>query len=123
MKAPVSGGVIGGGGGHQLPPSILKRKPSVQHQIFQQTEPAIPREQASALSHQQREYLRSEAEMAEKLKSNPFLYLVNPRFKEWLSRQKLIILIIVINIALAYLFYQIMYPSNSDPINDHPHPS
>lgn len=96
----LSGGGGGGGGG-------LRRKPSVQPTTIPLPGPVISREEASILSHQQREMLRSEAEMAERLRSNPLLYFVSPRFKEWLNRKKLTILVLLINISLAILFYQL----------------
>lgn len=99
VPGPAGGG--GGGGG-------LRRKPSIQPAIFKQPTPAMTREEVSALSHAQREHVRNEAEMAERLARNPFLYLVNPRFKDWLSRQQLIILVILINVSLAILFYKLL---------------
>lgn len=92
--------VLGGGGG-------LRRKPSVQPSTIPPPAPVISREEASILSHNQREMLRSEAEMAERLRSNPLLYFVSPRFKDWLSRKKLTILVLLINISLAVIFYQL----------------
>lgn len=86
----------------------MRRKPSIQPALFKSPSPAMTREEVSALSHAQREHNRNEAELAERLSRNPFLYLVTPRFKEWLSRQQLIILVLVINTGLAIFFFQLL---------------
>ena len=85
----------------------LRRKPSVQTSTLKQAVPAMSREEASALSHAQREHVRNEADMQDRLRRNPFLYLVNPRFTGWLNRQKLVIFIVVINLSIAAVFYHL----------------
>ena len=85
----------------------LRRKPSVQASTLKQAVPAMSREEAAALSHAQREHLRAEADMNERLRRNPFLYIVNPHFIAWLNRQKLVIFVIFINISLAVAFYHL----------------
>ncbi|RWS31235.1 MORN repeat containing protein-like protein [Leptotrombidium deliense] len=101
------GGFSGGGGGGAG--AVFKRKPSLQSNAVKQVnKPLMSREEVSVLSHAQREQRRLDAEMAERLSRNPLLYLVNPRFKDWLNRQKLIILVLLINISLAILFFQLL---------------
>ena len=85
----------------------LKRKPSIQTATLKAAQPAMSREEVAAMSHAQRLYNRSEADMAVRMRSNPLLFLVNPRFTEWLNRQKLILLILILNISLAVVFYQL----------------
>ena len=89
--------------------SGFKRKPSLQPNVVKQVnKPIMTREEASVLSHQQREQRRIESEMAERMAKNPFLYLFNPRFKAWLSRQQLVMLVLVINISLAIFFFKLL---------------
>ncbi|RWS17269.1 MORN repeat containing protein-like protein [Dinothrombium tinctorium] len=98
---------IGGGGSGGV--GAIKRKPSLQpNPVKQINKPLMSREEVSVLSHAQREQRRLEAEMAERLSRNPFLYLVNPRFKDWLNRQQLIILVLLINVSLAILFFKLL---------------
>lgn len=85
----------------------LRRKPSVQTTTLKQSMPAMSREEASALSHAQREHVRYELDYSERLRRNPFLYLVNPRFTAWLNRSKLLIFVILINISIAAVFYHL----------------
>ncbi|KAI1290432.1 Junctophilin-3 [Halotydeus destructor] len=103
LYRPAAAGGAGGAGG-----AALRRKPSVQPGLFKAPAPAMSREEVSAMSHAQREHNRQEADLAERLSRNPFLYLVTPRFKDWLSRQQLIILVLVINTGLAILFFQLL---------------
>jgi hypothetical protein len=88
----------------------LKRKPSIQTSTLRAAQPAMSREEASSLSHAQREHLRTEADLAERIKHNPFLYLVNPRFRDWLYRKRLYILVLLVNIAFFSLFYKLYQP-------------
>lgn len=88
----------------------LKRKPSIQTSTLRAAQPAMSREEVSALSHAQREHLRTEADLAERMKHNPFLYLVNPRFRDWLYRKRLYILVLLMNIAFFSLFYKLYQP-------------
>ena len=86
----------------------LKRKPSVQpNVILKATAPAMSRETVSALSHAQREANRAALEFNERLKRNPFLYLTSPSFKEWLVRQRLLLLVLLLNVTIAIVFYQL----------------
>ncbi|CAG2161960.1 unnamed protein product [Oppiella nova] len=87
----------------------LKRKPSLQPNVVKQVnKPIMTREEVSVLSHNRREQQRIELEMKEKLSRNPFLYLMNPQFTNWLSRQQLVMLVLVINISLAILFFKLL---------------
>ena len=87
----------------------LIRKPSLQPNVVKQVnKPIMSREEVSVLSHNRREQQRIEVEMKEKLSKNPFLYLVNPQFTNWLSRQQLVVLVLVLNISLAILFFKLL---------------
>lgn len=102
--APVSGGGGGAGGG-----GALKRKPSLQPNASKQVnKPIMSREEVSVLSHQQREQRRMEQEYRERLSRNPLLYLCAPGLINWLNRQKLVILVFLINVSIAYLFIRMI---------------
>ncbi|CAG2109935.1 unnamed protein product [Medioppia subpectinata] len=103
------GGGGGGGVGGVGTSTGLKRKPSLQPNVVKQVnKPVMSREEVSVLSHNRREQQRIELEMKEKLSRNPFLYLMNPQFTNWLSRQQLVMLVLVINISLALLFFKLL---------------
>ena len=100
-----SGGCSGSSGSSKG----LIRKPSLQPNVVKQVnKPIMSREEVSVLSHNRREQQRIELEMKEKLSKNPFLYLVNPQFTNWLSRQQLVVLVLVLNISLAILFFKLL---------------
>lgn len=83
----------------------FKRKPSLQANPAKViNKPIMSREEASYLSHQQREHRRQEQEYFDRRARNPFLYVWNPNFINWLNRQKLVILVFLINVTIAYLF-------------------
>ncbi|OTF82639.1 hypothetical protein BLA29_013613, partial [Euroglyphus maynei] len=87
----------------------FKRKPSLQPNVSRQlSKPLMSREEASILSHQQREQRRIEQEYRQRLSQNPFLYLWSPSLINWLNRQKLVILVFIINISIAYLFIRMI---------------
>lgn len=87
----------------------FKRKPSLQTNVAKQVNKQImSREEASVLSHQQREHRRVEQEYQERLSRNPLLYLWSPTAIAWLNRQKLVILVFLINISIAYLFVRMI---------------
>jgi len=69
---------------------------------------AMTREEISVLSSARREAVRKQLEEIEAYKSNPFLYILNPRVKEWISRQKLMLLILFINLSLAIMFFKLL---------------
>ena len=101
ISSGTSGGSGGGGG--------MKRKPSLQPNAAKQlNKPVMSREEVSVLSHQQREQRRLEAEYRERLSHNPLLYLWSPGLVNWLNRQKLVILVFIINVCIAYLFIRMI---------------
>ncbi|KAF8788559.1 Junctophilin-1 like protein [Argiope bruennichi] len=61
----------------------------------------LSRETIAILSSQRREAIRRQEEQAERLRANPFLYLVSPEVWDWLSSQQLTILVLVVNVALG----------------------
>ncbi|XP_064112325.1 junctophilin-1-like isoform X2 [Macrobrachium nipponense] len=89
------------------PPPIVKRKkslPDVQ---------ALPvnimsREEASVLSSAQRQEFRRQAEEAELYRANPLLYLTSPAVQDWFSRQRLVMLILFLNLSLALMFFKLL---------------
>ncbi|XP_075676648.1 junctophilin [Dermatophagoides pteronyssinus] len=89
--------------------SGFKRKPSLQPNASKHfNKPLMSREEASILSHQQREQRRIEQEYRERLSQNPLLYLWSPSVINWLNRQKLVILVFLINVSIAYLFIRMI---------------
>ncbi|XP_040568312.1 uncharacterized protein jp [Lepeophtheirus salmonis] len=68
----------------------------------------MTREEISLLSSTRRDVLRKQLEEIEKYKSNPLLYFVSPTFKDWVSRQQLILLILFVNLTLALIFFKIL---------------
>ncbi|XP_023224547.1 junctophilin-1-like [Centruroides sculpturatus] len=89
--------------------SALKRKKSLPN-IAKPTEKlkVMPREEVSVLSSIRREEMRKEQATAERLRSNPLLYLVNPDVKDWFSRQQLVMLVLFVNISLAIMFFKLL---------------
>ncbi|KAL7637806.1 UNVERIFIED_CONTAM: hypothetical protein RMT77_011418 [Armadillidium vulgare] len=87
----------------------LKRKkslPDVQQES--QNTPLMPREQAAVLSSHQRETVRRQAEESEKYRANPLLYVTSPHVQDWFSRQKLVMLILFLNLSLALMFFKLL---------------
>ncbi|GIZ00706.1 uncharacterized protein CEXT_138831 [Caerostris extrusa] len=68
----------------------------------------MSRETIAILSSQRREAIRRQEEQAERLRANPFLYLVSPEVWDWLSSQQLTILVVVVNLALGFLFFKVI---------------
>ncbi|GFW73073.1 uncharacterized protein TNCV_831921 [Trichonephila clavipes] len=68
----------------------------------------LSRETIAILSSQRREAIRRQEEEAERLRANPFLYLVSPEVWDWISSQQLTILVIVVNVALGFLFFKVI---------------
>ncbi|UXI21338.1 hypothetical protein NH340_JMT07281 [Sarcoptes scabiei] len=104
-------------GTKQNPPSsnpsssigAFQRKPSLQPNVSKQlNKPLMTREEASILSHRQREHRRIEQEYQQRLSHNPLLYLWSPTVINWLNRQKLVILVFIINVSIAYLFIRMI---------------
>ncbi|XP_037034029.1 uncharacterized protein LOC119072829 isoform X4 [Bradysia coprophila] len=87
----------------------LSRKKSLPHvqELPKATDP-MSREEVSALGSARREEVRRQIENSERLKANPLLYLVSPPVKDWFSRQQLVMLVLLINIALALMFFKML---------------
>ncbi|ODN03851.1 Junctophilin-3 [Orchesella cincta] len=103
MPKQISGG--GGGGGAALP----QRKKSLPDAVsLPRAIPGIPREELAALGSARRQELHRMQEEADRYKANPLLYLLNPNVTNWLSRQKVMVLVVLINLSLAILFLQLL---------------
>ncbi|XP_055848889.1 junctophilin-1 [Episyrphus balteatus] len=117
---PIGGGGGGGkaaggaSGGNKKLKSVpinvtLQRKKSLpDFQELPRATEAMSREEVSALGSARREAVRRQIEMNERLKANPFLYLVSPQVKDWFSRQQLVILVLFANIALGIMFFKML---------------
>ncbi|XP_058820701.1 uncharacterized protein LOC131682906 [Topomyia yanbarensis] len=68
----------------------------------------MSREEVSILGSARREEVRRQIDESERLKANPLLYLVSPKVKDWFSRQQLVMLVLIINIALAIMFFKML---------------
>ncbi|XP_076634412.1 junctophilin-1-like isoform X3 [Colletes latitarsis] len=112
-----SGG--GGGGGGVMPKAMpaaataisLQRKkslPDVAQPIQLTATSPLSREEVSVLSSMRREEIRRQIDESERLRANPLLYLVSPQVKDWFSRQKLVMLVLFINISLALMFFKLL---------------
>ncbi|UYV83765.1 JPH3 [Cordylochernes scorpioides] len=104
-------GGAGGGPGASFGGATMKRKkslPDINANKASTSAKVMPREEISVLSSQRREEVRRQQEMEERLRANPFLYVCNPNVKAWISRQKLVILVLLINIALGFLFFRLL---------------
>lgn len=90
--------------------SLLKRKPSLQTNFNKDpTKPIMSREQVSVMSSAEREHRRKEAELAQKLAKNPFLYFYTSNFRDWLVEQQLILIVLAINLVVVLICYQLFY--------------
>ncbi|XP_021949470.1 junctophilin-1 isoform X2 [Folsomia candida] len=100
-------GVSGGGGGGGGPAHV--RKKSLPDAVtLPKTTIGIPREELAQLGSARRQELHRMQDEQERLRANPLLYLLNPNVKNWLSRQKFMILVMLINLALAIMFLQLL---------------
>uniref|UniRef100_A0A8D8NH55 (northern house mosquito) hypothetical protein n=1 Tax=Culex pipiens TaxID=7175 RepID=A0A8D8NH55_CULPI len=89
--------------------TTLQRKkslPDVQQLPFATS--TMSREEVSLLGSARREEVRRQIDESERLKANPLLYLVSPKVKDWFSRQQLVMLVLIINIALAIMFFKML---------------
>ncbi|XP_055382072.1 uncharacterized protein LOC129612482 [Condylostylus longicornis] len=68
----------------------------------------MSREEVSALGSARREEVRRQVELNERLKANPLLYLVSPQVKDWFSRQQLVLLVLIVNVVLAIMFFKML---------------
>lgn len=68
----------------------------------------MSREEASVLSSQRREELRRQADLAERYRANPLLYFVSPEVKAFFVRQQLTLVLMIINVSLAFMFFKLL---------------
>ncbi|XP_045118826.1 junctophilin-1-like isoform X1 [Portunus trituberculatus] len=90
------------------PPAVaLKRKKSLPDA---QALPVnmMSREEAAVLSSAQRHEVRRQAEEAAVYRANPLLYLTSPAVQDWFSRQRLVMLILFLNLSLALMFFKLL---------------
>ncbi|XP_025196303.1 uncharacterized protein LOC112595360 isoform X2 [Melanaphis sacchari] len=87
----------------------LQRKKSLPDVQVPPNAPAsITREEVSVLSSARREEMRRLEEENERLRANPLLYLVSPHMKDWFTRQQLVLVILIVNISLALMFFKLL---------------
>ncbi|XP_027850959.1 uncharacterized protein LOC114130227 [Aphis gossypii] len=87
----------------------LQRKKSLPDVQVPLNAPAsITREEVSVLSSARREEMRRIEEENERLRANPLLYLVSPHMKDWFTRQQLVLVILIVNITLALMFFKLL---------------
>ncbi|KAK7083150.1 MORN repeat [Halocaridina rubra] len=89
------------------PPPIIKRKKSLP-EVQGLPVNIMSREEASVLSSAQRQQFRRQAEEAELYRANPLLYLTSPAVQDWFSRQRLVMLILFLNLSLALMFFKLL---------------
>jgi len=68
----------------------------------------MTREEISVLSSARREQIRRDLEEAEKYRANPILYIFNPQIRDWFSRQQLMLVVLVVNVTLAIMFFKLL---------------
>ncbi|CAG7837111.1 unnamed protein product [Allacma fusca] len=110
-KAPLSNlpKISGGGGGGGGAGGVPKRKKSLPDaNLLPKSTPGMSREEVAALGSARRQELHRMQNEAERLRANPLLYLLNPNIKNWFSRQKLMVLVLFINLSLAIMFLQLL---------------
>lgn len=61
----------------------------------------------------EREHRRKEAELAQKLARNPYIYFVTPQFRDWFREQQLILIVLGINLVVVLIIYQLFYTSET----------
>ncbi|XP_043265081.1 uncharacterized protein LOC122404851 isoform X3 [Colletes gigas] len=90
--------------------SLQRKKslPDVAQPIQLTATSPLSREEVSVLSSMRREEIRRQIDESERLRANPLLYLVSPQVKDWFSRQKLVMLVLFINISLALMFFKLL---------------
>jgi len=89
--------------------TALQRKKSLPDVQVPLNAPAsITREEVSVLSSARREEMRRVEEENERLRANPLLYLVSPHMKDWFTRQQLVLVILIVNISLALMFFKLL---------------
>lgn len=95
-----------GGTPSQIPSSLQRKKSLPDTASLPPL--TLPRKEAAELASARRQQLRHQAELSEMYRANPLLYLANPRIKEWFSRQRLVIIVILVNLSMAILFIKLM---------------
>merc|ERR1719510_1104286 len=73
-----------------------------------QSSKQMTREEISVLSASRRDTMRRQLEEIERYKSNPLLYILNPRMKDWIYRQRLMLFILFLNLSLAIMFFKLL---------------
>jgi len=84
----------------------------------------MTREEISVLSSARRDNVRRRLEEVERYKRNPLLYILNPRVQvrkkashkafltatsqEWISRQRLMLFFLFVNLSLAFMFFKLL---------------
>jgi len=68
----------------------------------------MTREEISVLSSARREQIRRDLEEAEKYRANPVLYILNPHIRDWFSRQQLMVVVLIVNVTLAVMFFKLL---------------
>lgn len=68
----------------------------------------MTREEISVLSSARREQIRRDLEEAEKYRANPILYIFNPHIRDWFSRQQLMLVVLLVNVTLAIMFFKLL---------------
>ncbi|XP_042879503.1 junctophilin-1-like isoform X3 [Penaeus japonicus] len=89
------------------PAPTLKRKKSLP-EVQGLPMNIMSREEAAVLSSAQRHEFRRQAEEAELYRANPLLYLTSPAVQDWFSRQRLVMLILFLNLSLALMFFKLL---------------
>lgn len=69
---------------------------------------AMTREEISVLSSARREEIRRQLDEAERYRANPILYIFNPHIREWFSRQQLMMVVLLVNVTLAVMFFKLL---------------
>ncbi|KAL7032087.1 hypothetical protein ACKWTF_007214 [Chironomus riparius] len=119
QKPIVSGGsgggkASGGGGGSKaanksIPINVtIQRKKSLPDVQQIPVNKMMSREEVSVLGSARREEVRRQKDESDRYRANPLLYLVSPQVKDWFSRQQLILLVLIVNIALAIMFFKML---------------
>jgi len=69
---------------------------------------AMTREEISVLSSARREQIRRQIDESERYRANPILYIFNPHIREWFSRQQLMMVVLIVNVSLAIMFFKLL---------------
>merc|ERR1719394_571746 len=69
---------------------------------------AMTREEISVLSSARRSEIRRQLDEAERYRANPILYIFNPHIRDWFSRQQLMMVVLLVNVTLAVMFFKLL---------------